>query len=103
MKWFVGVKSQKIYAIVGDKRVLLFTNYGHELPVFVPTQRQIIDMIGHVPCCVRQFNQGRVQAFIDEELHCRPTRLWSSRVTRTGLLLAQGRLAGRPRRGNACT
>ena len=50
---------------------------------------------------VRYFDQGCVQAFIDQELHCHPARARPRRVARIGFRFAQGREAGRPRRGKA--
>ena len=60
-------------------------------------------MIGYVTRSMRQFNQRSVQALIDQELHCHPARARPCRVARIGFRFAQGREAGRPRRGKAWT
>jgi hypothetical protein len=58
-------------------------------------------MMGYVTGSVRQFNQRSVQAFIDQKFHRAPEG--ARRVARIGFCLAQGRGAGRPRRGKAWT
>ncbi len=54
-----------------------------------------------------QLDQGSMQALVDEEFGAPWIRAQATarccRVIRTGLFFAQGRCAGRPRRGNAAT
>jgi len=100
---FLSVQNKKIRTIVGYKCVVLGTDCGHELPIFRTAQPEIIDVIRQVTCRVRYFDQRCVQAFIDQELHCHPARARPCRVARMGLRFAQGREAGRPRRGKAWT
>jgi len=101
MQRFLSVKSKKIGAIVGYKRVLLCADCGYQLPVLRPPETELIDVICRVTCRMRYFNQGCVQALIDQKLHRHPARTRPCRVTRIGFRLAQGREAGRPRRGRA--
>ena len=101
MQWFVSVQNKKIGTIVGYKRVVLCADGGHELPVFRTAEPEMIDVIRQVTYRVRYFDQRCVQAFVDQELRCHPARARPCRVARIGLRFAQGREAGRPRRGKA--
>ena len=103
MQRFLSVKSKKIGTVVGHKRVVLCADGGHELPIFRTAEPEIIDMICQVARRVRYFDQGCVQAFIDQKLHCHPARARPCRVARIGFRFAQGRETGRPRRGKAWT
>jgi hypothetical protein len=100
---FLSMEGKEIGTIVGYKRVVLCTDCGHELSVVRTTETEIIDMICHVTGLMRYFNQGCVQAFIDQELHCHSARARRWRVARIGFRFAQGRETGRPRRGKAWT
>lgn len=103
MQRFAFMKRKKIRTIVRYKRVVLLSDGGYELPVFRATETEIIDMVCCVTRRVRQFNQGGMQALVDQQLHCRSATARLCRLTRISFRLAQGREAGRPRRGNACT
>src|SRR5260370_37357310 len=103
MGGFLSVKRKKMGTFVGHKCVFLCAVSRYHLPSFHPPETEIIDVICDVTRRMRYFNQGCVQAFIDQELHCHPARTRPYRVTRSGFRLAQGREAGRPRRGKAWT
>ena len=100
---FPVVQNEKIGTIVGYKRIVLCADCGHELPIFGTAQPEIIDVICQMTCEVCYSDQGCVQAFIDQELHDYPARARPCRVARSGFRFAQGREAGRPRRGKAWT
>lgn len=95
------MESKKIGTIVRYEGVLMLADSDHELPVFRTAETKIVDMVGNMTCRMGDFNQGRVQAFIDQKLHCRPVMALPYRVARIGFRFAQGRTAGRPRRGKA--
>jgi hypothetical protein len=103
VQWFLSVKSKKIRTIVGYKCIVSMTDGGHELPIFRTTQTEIVDVISYVTSRMGYFDQRRVQAFVDQKLHPYPTRARLCRVVSVGFRLAQGREAGRPRRGKAWT
>jgi hypothetical protein len=100
---FLSVQRKKIGPIVGYKCVVVCANCRHELPVFRAAEPEIIDMICQVTRRMRYFDQGCVQAFIDQKLHFYPARARPCRVARIGFRFAQGREIGRPRRGKAWT
>src|SRR5271169_291363 len=99
----LSMQSEKIRAIVGHECVFLLANDGHELPVLRTAETEIIHMICDVARRMREFNQGRVETFVDQEFHGQPSRVRAWREVRTGFRLAQGREGGRPRRGKAST
>ncbi len=95
------MESKKVGTIVRYKRVILRADSGHQLPVFRTTETEIVDMMGYVTSSMRQFNQRSVQALVDQKFHRAPERPRARRVARIGFCFAQGREAGRPRRGKA--
>jgi len=97
----LSVQGEAIGPIVGYKRVVLCADCRDRLPIFGTAEPEIIDRICQVARGVRDLDQGCVQAFIDQELHCHPARARPSRVGRIGPRFAPGREAGRPRRGKA--
>lgn len=66
---FLSVESEEIGAIVCDERVVVPTDYAHELPVFGTAETKIVYVIGGMTSRMHQFDQRRMQAFIDQKLH----------------------------------
>ena len=84
------VKGQKIYPVVGNKRVIPLHNEFHEVPVFGAAEAQIGDMIGSVPRRMCKFEQGYVQAFVNEQFCHYAFVVLGYRVTRIGFCFVQG-------------
>ncbi len=57
MQRFLSMEKKKVGTIVRYKRIVLLADGGHELPVFRTAKTEIVDMIGHMTCSMRQFNQ----------------------------------------------
>src|ERR1700730_6298702 len=98
-----AVQIKKVAAVVGDDRILLLADDTHKLPIFQAAESTVADMVCAVARGVGDADKGCVQAFVNQKLHVGEAvfRLW--RVVRTAFRFAQGRAAGRPRRGKACT
>ena len=97
------VERKEIRSIVRDERVILLQNKRHQLPVLGTAKAEIIDMIGTVTCRVRKFEQGGMQTFVDQKFRRYSLTVRGYRATWMGFCFAQGRRAGRPRRGKAAT
>ena len=100
---FFAVEIKKVGAIVGDERVLLLADDAHKLPVLQPAESTVTDMICAVARRMRNGDKGCVQTFVNQKLHVGVAIFRRWRVVRTAFRFAQGRAAGRPRRGKART
>jgi hypothetical protein len=98
-----AVKVKKVGAIVGDERVLLLADNAHKLPIFQAAESTVTDMVCAVARRMRNGDKGCVQAFVNQKLHVGVAIFRRWRIVRTGFRFAQGRAAGRPRRGKART
>jgi len=103
VEWFSAVEIEKVGAIVGDERVFLLPDNANELPILQAAESTMTDMVCAVASRMSEGDKGCVQAFVNQKLHVgvAGVRLW--RVVRTAFRFAQGRAAGRPRRGKART
>ena len=101
--WTAIVDRKEIQAVVGHKSVIALQDRIHQLPVFRTPEREIDHMVRRMTGGMGQLDQGSVQALVDEELCHAQATARRCRVMRTGFFFAQGRCAGRPRRGNAAT
>jgi hypothetical protein len=100
MQRFLSVKSKKIGTVVGYKRVVLCADGGHELPIFRTTKLEIIDVICQMTHRA-PLRPRRCAGIHRSRASCHPARARRCRVARIGFRFAQGREAGRPRRGKA--
>ena len=103
MERFFAVETKKVGAIVGDERVLLLADDPHKLPIFQSAESAVTDMVRAVARRMSDGNKGCVQALVNQQLHVGVATFRRWRVVRTAFRFAQGRAAGRPRRGKACT
>jgi hypothetical protein len=101
MERFFAVQSKKVGATVGDEGVFVLADD-------LPSGRRVRDVtyvsgrsVGRVARCVRDGDKGCVKALVDQKLHVGLAMSRGWRVVRTGSRFAQGRAAGRPRRGKA--
>ncbi len=105
--WRSAVERKEIRSIVGHERIAVLQDCLHQVPVFRTTETEIGHVVRSMSGSMRQFDQGGMQALVDEEFRWQQTLAQATarrcRVMRTGFLFAQGRCAGRPRRGNAAT
>jgi hypothetical protein len=62
----------------------------------------VTDMVCAVARRMGDGNKGCVKAFVNQKLHVDPAIFRRWRVVQTAFRFAQGREAGRPRRGKAC-
>lgn len=62
-----AIESQEIGPVVRNKGVVPFQDELHKRQVPGATETRIRDVIGAVSCRMRQFEQGRVQTFVDEQ------------------------------------
>jgi hypothetical protein len=99
---FFAVEIKKIRAIVGDERILLLADDSHKLPIFESTESAVTDMVCAMARRMRNGDKGSMQAFVNQKLHVGLAIFRRWRVVRTAFRFAQGRAAGRPRRGKAC-
>ncbi len=99
----LAIKGQKIRPVVRNKRVVPLHDDLHKLPVFGTSETEVRDMIGDVSRRMCQFEQGSVQAFVDEQFRHYAFFASLYRATCNGFSFAHGRRAGRPRRGKAAT
>jgi hypothetical protein len=97
-----AVEIKKVGAIVGDERILLLADDSHKLPVFQSAESAVTDMVCAVARRMGDADKGCVQAFVNQKLHLGVATFLRWRVVRTAFRFAQGRAAGRPRRGKAC-
>ena len=103
MEWLFAVQTKKVGAIVGDERVLLLADDAHKLPVLEPAESTVTNMVCAVARGMGDADKRCVQAFVNQKLHAGVAVFRRWRVVRTAFRFAQGRAAGRPRRGKACT
>ena len=107
MDWSSIVEREEIRPVVGHKRVVALQDCIHQLPVFRAPKREMGHVVRRMTGGVGQLDQGSVQALVDEEFGAQWSQAQATarrcRVIRTGFFFAQGRCAGRPRRGNAAT
>jgi len=101
MDWSAAVEREKIRLVIGHKRLVAFQNRIHQLPVSCAPKRKMGHMVRCMTGGMRHLDQGGVQALVDEEFRHVQATARRCRVVRTGFFFAQGRCAGRPRRGNA--
>ena len=103
----VIVEREEIRPVVGHKGVVALQDRIHQLPVFRAPKGEIGHMVRRVTGGMGQLDQGSVEALVDEEFDGQWSQAQATarrcRVMRTGFFFAQGRCAGRPRRGNAVT
>lgn len=100
---FSAVEIEKVGAIVGDERVFVLPDNADKLPILQAAESTMTDMVGAVARQMGDGDKGCVQAFVNQKLHVGVAVFRRRRVVRTGFRFAQGRAAGRPRRGKACT
>lgn len=80
----IALGSSSWAQVPGGIRVALSPVQFHQLPIFGTAQAEIIDMLGCIARRVRQIEERRVQAFINEQFrHCTFTAR-GERVIRTG-------------------
>ncbi len=100
MQFFLSVERGEVRAVVRDERVVLPADSNHQLPILVPAKPEEVHVFTYVPGLMRQCDERRVEALIDQELHQLARRRW---LRRRGGRLAHGRMTGRPLLGNALT
>lgn len=103
MDWSAAVKREEVQPVVGHKRVVALQDRIHQLPVFRTSKREVGHMVSRMTGGMGQLDQGSMQALVNEEFCHAQATARRCRVMRTGFFFAQGRCAGRPRRGNAAT
>lgn len=100
MQFFFRVKRGEIRSIIRDQRVVAGADSSHQLPILVTAKPEEVNVFARVPSFVRQRDERRVKALVNQESHpLARRRLLRRRIGR----LAHNRLTGRPLRGNALT
>jgi hypothetical protein len=69
MEVFPAVERREISPIICDERVLLVTDFGHQLPILGAAQPEEVDVLTGVPGTVRHPDERRVKALVDQEPH----------------------------------
>src|ERR1035441_3212301 len=100
MQYFFSVESGEIRSVVRNERVILPPDSIHQLPILVPAKPDEVHVFTRVSGVMRQGDERRVKALIDQELHQSARR---PSLRRRGARLAHDRVTGRPLRGNALT
>jgi hypothetical protein len=65
MQFLFSVEGGEIRPVVRDEGVIAAADFRHQLPVFLPTQSEEVDVLAKVSGLMRHIDERRVKAFVN--------------------------------------